>query len=1064
MIGNLRQMDIKQYLESVDRRFRSGISREHSYRGDLEVLLRSLAPEIEITNEPANVTDCGNPDFVVTRNGYPVGFIEAKDVGKDLHHRQYQEQFERYRKALDNLIITDYLTFIFIQNGENVAEITLAEVTPQGLTPTAENYEEFTNRFRDFCSFNTQTIKSPRKLAEMMAGKARLLENILEKALTSDEESDENTELQAQYTTFKNILIHDLSPQEFSDIYAQTLAYGMFAARLHDTTLNTFSRQEAAELIPRTNPFLRRLFNHVAGVDIDRRIKTTVDNLAEVFRATNVEQLLRNFGRSTLTHDPIIHFYETFLSDYDKSLRRARGVWYTPEPVVNFIVKSVDEILKNDFCIADGLADTSKTKIKVQTDKPDRRTRSGYVEVEKEIHRLQILDPATGTGTFLAEVIKFIYEGHFASMQGVWSSYVENDLIPRLNGFELLMASYSIAHLKLDMLLTELGHEPTCDKRFQIFLTNSLEEHHPDTGTIFSSWLSTEANEANNIKRDCPVMVVIGNPPYSGVSANKGQWIKDLIEEYKEGLSERKINLDDDYIKFIRYAHYLIEKNGEGVVAYITNNSFLDGITQRKMRESLLRDFDKIYILDLHGDVKKNVAFQDDNVFDIQQGVSINLFVKNGSKSRKTDEANFNYAEIYGSRDEKYKFLVENSLNSVEWQQPELNAEFKFFNLSGSNEDSSYFDGFALNEIFLNYNSGIQTKNDSLLVSHSQADVETLVEDFRKLSEDEIRIKYPIKEGAWKLRSAIEDVNSNEVYISKIQYRPFDYRYLPITSRSSGLLGRPRFKTMVHFLAGPNIGLICNRQAIGNDFSYIGISDCVTAHGTFYLGNRGQDYILPLYQYADTDPNQLSDANTPNRVPNLNGEIIGKFEDALGLSFVPERAEEGKEFNPYHVLYYIFAVLHCPQYRKKHKDVLMIDFPRVPFPSDTKSFFLLCDFGKRLSDTYLMKRRTSTTYGVYPSTGSNIVENKIVKKDLEVYDEENQLCRIWISDNQYFEQIPLNLWNFTIGGYQPAQKWLKDRYGYTLTVNEIRYYQNLLATLDDICQTMEEIAQSGLNL
>lgn len=637
-------MTLQQYIDSVAKRYASGISREHSYRADLENLLRAMVTTVEITNEPANVTDCGNPDYVITKGKIPIGYIEAKDIAKDLNSKSYKEQFGRYRNALDNLIITDYLWFQFFQNGEMVHEIRIGEIVDGKVKALPENYDKFDNLIQDFCSFVSQTIKSSKKLAELMAAKARLLQNILEQAVDSDEQTQANTSLKAQYETFKDILIHDLEPKGFADIYAQTLAYGMFAARLNDDTIDTFSRQEAAELIPKSNPFLRKLFGYVAGPDIDERIKPTVENLAEVFRHTNVEELLKNFGKSTQTNDPIIHFYETFLAEYDPKLRKARGVWYTPEPVVSFIVRAVDDILKSEFGLKQGLADTSKTKIKIEV--------QGKTQ-EQEVHRVQILDPATGTGTFLAEVVKYIYNTNFKQMQGMWSSYVDEHLIPRLNGFELLMASYAMAHLKLSMLLTETGYKNysppiagvpnevrrggpkagDSDQRLNIYLTNSLEEHHKDTGTIFSSWLSQESNEANRIKRDVPVMCVIGNPPYSVSSSNKGEWIEGLIADYKKNLNEKSYNsLSDDYVKFIRYGEHFINKNGEGILAYISNNSFLDGIVFKRMREHLMKTFEKIYILDLHGNAKKKETApdggKDENVFDIMQGVSINIFVK----------------------------------------------------------------------------------------------------------------------------------------------------------------------------------------------------------------------------------------------------------------------------------------------------------------------------------------------------------------------------------------------------------------------------------------------------
>ncbi len=713
-------MAIKDYLNIIEKRYKSGISREHSYRGDLESLIRELVKGVEITNEPANVTDCGNPDYVITKGKIPIGYIEAKDIGKDLNGKPYKEQFSRYKKALDNLIITDYIWFQFFQNGELIHEIKIGEIEKNSIKPIIDNFEKFENLIQNFCTFIGQTIKSSKKLAVMMAAKARLLEDILEKAITSDEETQENTSLKEQYDTFKLLLIHDLKPKEFSDIYAQTLAYGMFAARLNDKTLDDFSRQEAAELIPKSNPFLRKLFGYVAGPDIDERIKRTVDNLADVFRATNIEELLKNFGKSTQTNDPIIHFYETFLAEYDPKLRKSRGVWYTPEPVVNFIVRAVDDILKTEFNLPQGLADTSKTKIKL----PDRtKNRMG----EKEVHKVQILDPATGTGTFLAEVVKHIYNNNFASMQGAWSGYVEEHLIPRLNGFELLMASYSMAHLKMDMLLKDTGYEAKKDQRFNIYLTNSLEEYHPYTGTLFASWLSTEASKANYIKRDTPVMCVIGNPPYSVSSSNKGEWIQNLIADYKKNLNERKINIDDDYVKFIRYGQHYIEKNGEGVLAYISNNSFIDGITFRQMRKNLLSTFDKIYILDLHGNAKKKETTpdgcKDENVFDIMQGVSINLFVK--TRKKKTNELGKVYHyDLYGKREEKYDFLIKNNIFTTNWKKLAYNEPYCFFVPKDFDMENQYIQGFKFNDLFIKKSSGIETKCDSLFVHFNETELD----------------------------------------------------------------------------------------------------------------------------------------------------------------------------------------------------------------------------------------------------------------------------------------------------------------------------------------------------
>ncbi|MFC5284795.1 N-6 DNA methylase [Pedobacter alpinus] len=627
-------MNIQTYLETLKVRYKTGISREHTYRGDLQSLLMALLPDVLVTNEPSRVF-CGAPDYVLTRKEFAVGYIEAKDIGIDLHSKTLKEQFDRYKQGLNNLIFTDYLDFHFYKDGIFTTSIAIAKLENGTIVPISANFESFGNLIRNFAQTVTQSIKSPTKLAEMMAGKAKLMADVIEKSLNHDDETDINSALKNQMLSFKQMLIHDINNQAFADIYAQTIAYGMFAARYHDPTLPTFSRQEAATLIPKSNPFLRKLFQDIAGYDLDDRLVWMVDELVNIFLATDVADIMKNFGKSTKQEDSVVHFYETFLAAYNPALRKARGVWYTPQPVVNFIVRAVDDILKTEFDIKDGLADTSKIKIKtkhVTKATIDQRSKLKEVEQEQEVHRVQILDPATGTGTFLAEVVRHIYK-KFEGQQGIWSKYVNQHLIPRLNGFELLMASYAMAHLKMDMLLTETGYKATSDQRFRIFLTNSLEEAHPDSGTLFSSWLSDEADQANAVKRDTPVMVIMGNPPYSVSSTNKSEWIESLTADYKKNLNERNIQpLSDDYIKFIRFGQHFIDKNGSGVLAIISNNSFLDGLIHRQMRKHLMESFDKIYVLDLHGNSKKKEVApnggKDENVFDIMQGVSINIFVK----------------------------------------------------------------------------------------------------------------------------------------------------------------------------------------------------------------------------------------------------------------------------------------------------------------------------------------------------------------------------------------------------------------------------------------------------
>ena len=1058
-------MGLSQYIETINNRYSSGLASEHAYRGDLESLIRALVQQVEVINEPSNVTDCGNPDYVITRKHIPIGFIEAKDIGKDLNSKTYKEQFDRYRRALDNLIITDYLWFRFYQAGKLVHEIRIADIRDGSIIPNPECFDEFTGLIQNFCTYIGNTIKSPKKLASMMAAKARLLQVILEKAITSDEQTQDNTALQQQFKTFKDVLIHDLEPQAFADIYAQTLTYGMFAARLHDDTLHTFSRQEAAELIPKSNPFLRKLFNHVAGADIDERIKTTVDNLADVFRATDVKALLKNFGRATQTHDPIIHFYETFLAEYDPRLRKARGVWYTPEPVVNFIVRGVDEILKTEFGLKDGLADTTKTTIKLKQPTTDKRKKvdgqSGYTLVEKEVHKVQVLDPATGTGTFLAEVVKFIYNGKFKAMQGAWSSYVDEHLIPRLNGFELLMASYAMAHLKLDMLLRETGFVANKEQRLNIYLTNSLEEHHPDTGTLFSSWLSTEANEANHIKRDTPVMVVMGNPPYSVSSSNKSEWILELIKDYKKDLNERKINLDDDYIKFIRYGQHFIDKNGEGILAYISNNSFISGVTHRQMRKHLLESFDKIYILDLHGNNKQKETSpdggKDENVFDITQGVSISIFVKSSEES--ADMAEVYHLDVFGERNKKYELLSDNVISSLPWKKVECSPPYNFFMPKNFSSHDAYKIGFSIREVFVDSNTGIQTKRDALCLQPSIQKLEQVKRDFLGMDTEEIRKKYNLvaDNRDWKIPYAIDDLKNNAPFAVQVLHRPFDSKWTYYTGKSKGFIGYPRHKTMQHMLRGENLALLSGRQnkssTIDSFFISKLISEMKCAERTI------QSYHFPLYLYPEADKQQTI-GETKERKPNLDAEIVETTAQGLSLAFEDEKSGEAGKFAPIDLLDYIYAVLHSPSYRETYKEFLKIDFPRIPYPKDAKRFWRLVKLGGELRQIHLLESPAVENYITrYPADGDNIVTRKITKTSPGYEPMSDTHGKVRINDAQYFEDVPLIAWEFYIGGYQPAQKWLKDRTGRKLSFDDIVHYQKIIVALTETNRIMQEIDQ-----
>jgi predicted helicase len=1010
-------MTIQQYIDKINILFKTGNAREHSYRGDLQNLIMAILPDVLVTNEPARV-DCGAPDYVLTRKDVPIGYIEAKDIGVDLGSKTLKEQFDRYKSGLTNLIFTDYMDFHFYKEGEFVTKIAIAKIENGAIVPMAENFVQFSELIKNFALTVSQTIKSPTKLAQMMAGKAKLMADVIEKSLDFDDQAENRSPLKNQMLSFQKMLIHDIDNKSFSDIYAQTIAYGMFAARYHDPTLPTFSRMEAAELIPKSNPFLRKLFQDIAGFDLDNRLVWIVDELVNIFLASDVAQIMKNFGKSTKQEDPVVHFYETFLGEYNPALRKARGVWYTPQPVVNFIVRAVDDILKTELNLPQGLADTSKTKVKV-----DYYGKT----IEKEVHKVQILDIATGTGTFLAEVVKHIYK-KFEGQQGIWSKYVANDLIPRLNGFELLMASYAMAHLKMDMLLTETGYKPSDDQRFKIFLTNSLEEANQDSGTLFSSWLSDESNQANEIKRDTPIMVIIGNPPYSGESANKGEWIMNLMEDYKkepggkEKLKERNPKwINDDYVKFLRFGQHFIEKNGEGVLAFINPHGFLDNPTFRGMRWNLLKTYDKIYTIDLHGNSKKKETALDgsidQNVFDIMQGVSINVFVKTGKKKKDELGKVFHY-DLYGKRDFKYDFLSNNSIKTITYKELPNIAPNYFFVSKNFEEQIEYDKGFSISEIFILNNVGIVTSNDKILINENKQDLT-----------NNINIYY--------------QTEANEYLIKDISYRPFDVKKIYYDLK---LIERGREKIMKHFMSIDNIGLVTSKQCV-SDWRYVFISKFI---GEFNLtstaGRFGSGSYFPLYLNSEAN-GQKSAFETSERVPNLNMEIVNQIATGLGFTFTNEKEETPNTFAPIDLLDYIYAVLHSPTYREKYNEFLKIDFPRVPAPLDHETFWKLVKLGGELRQIHLLESPIVEKYITgYPEDGDNVVIKPTYKNG-----------HVYINDTQYFSNVTEVAWNFYIGGYQPAQKWLKDRKDRELSYEDILHYQKIIVALSETDRIMKEI-------
>ena len=1008
------------YVHSISKKFSYEETSEMGYRTDFEILLKGIFETINVKriDHDARAKGGNKPDFVVLKNTIPILYIEAKTIGVSLDKIESSEQMSRYF-GYANLVLTDYVEFRFYRNGlryEEPIKIASFDLKHRTITPLPENYDHVSKSLIDFAQSHKEPIRSGAHLAKIMGGKAQRIRDNVRQFLAN--ESEKNASILKVYDAIKKQIVHDLTPESFADMYAQTLVYGLFVARYYDETPDNFTRREARDLVPKSNPLLRHFFDHIVGADFDVRLEYIVNELCEVFSHANVPELMKQYfsddlwGNTNEGPDPVIHFYEDFLKEYDAELRKKLGAYYTPQPVVRFIVRAVDHILEEEFRLAQGLADTSK--------------------LPSGTHRVQILDPAVGTGTFISATIRIIYERLIKGGQkGRWPAYVHHDLLPRLHGFELMMAPYTIAHLKLGMAFKKTGFWKF-NNRLGIYLTNSLEESEirddlfADSG--FAGSIAEESKEASKIKNRTPIMVVIGNPPYSVSSANKGKWILELIKDYKKNLNEKKINLDDDYIKFIRFAEHFIERNKNGIVAMITNNSFIDGITHRQMRKHLLETFDDIYILDLHGSSKKKEkaldGSKDENVFDIQQGVSISIFVRKNVE-KKTFGSVY-HTELYGVREEKFKSLSESNLQNIEWKKLDYTEPYYFFVPKDFRLEKSYKKGFRIDELFLQFNSGIQTKRDGLVYNFTEKELQTIIDDFSILNTFELRNKYKIADDGrdWTIKLAKQDIQAEKGQIVRITYHPFDQRFTYYTGKSKRFMAYPRSPLMKSLLK-PNLSLITVRNSRRENENNIFISNTILDKDAVSPFDNSRFFML--YQYSD-DGLKFS---------NLKKEIVEEIEKFVG------------KVSPEDIFDYIYAVLHSPAYREKYKEFLKIDFPRVPYPKDSASFKELVKLGTELRSIHLLESpKVSRFMTTYPNAGSDKVD-KLFYKDGNVF----------INSEQYFGNVPETAWNFYIGGYQPAQKWLKDRKGRTLTNEEIEHYQKIIVALSETDRIMKEIDQ-----
>lgn len=1022
---------IQAYIADITEQFQSGHAKEHAYRPALKTLMNAF-DDVVAVNDPKR-SEHGNPDFIFlkkTNQKIIRGYAEAKDIGVSLDKTEKTNQMERY-SGYANLLLTDYLEFRFFKNGEKYKTIVLGRPEQGTLLINSLAGDELALELEEFLQLPPEQIRSGKRLAEIMGAKARRIRNNVREYL-AQESSANNRELDKMYKVMRELLVHDLTTDKFADMYAQTLVYGLFVARYGDTTPDDFNRSEAIYLIPQSNPFLRDFFDHIAGPRFDPRLAYIVDELCEIFRVSDVHLLVQKHLRLFEVEndkDPIIHFYEDFLKEYDPAERKKMGAYYTPIPVVRFMIKQVDQILKSEFGLPKGLTDTAKIDHIV--------TDTGGKKYKNQIHRVQVLDPAVGTATFLNEIINYVHKD-FVGQEGRWPMYAEAELIPRLHGFELMMAPYTIAHLKLGMTLQDSGVK-NFGKRLGVYLTNTLEEGDTKQADLFAAFgfaetISHEAAEAAKIKHERPIMVVIGNPPYSGESSNNTPYANSLISKYKvepggqQKLLERNPKwLNDDYVKFIAFAEDMIKKNGGGVVAMITNNGYLDNPTFRGMRWRLSKTFDKIYILDLHGNAKKKETAldggKDDNIFDIQQGVGIILAIKNGTKTGELAEVY--HAEIYGKRQEKYNALD----YEIDFKKIKLVAREYLFVPKDNTGKADYDKGVSLPALFPVNSVGIVTARDSLAIQYTEQEMWDTLNDFGQLPAEVARDKYHLGKDArdWSVVGAQSDIANpglDRSKIAKISYRPFDERFTYYTGVSRGFQCMARARASNQINGKLNYAIMTSRQNKAfPDWHHAFITEhlfesCLVSNKTSEIS-----YGFLLYLYHDDG----------TRDANFNQTELKKL--AAKLAGEPK---------PEDVFDYIYAILHSPQYREKYKEFLKSDFPRIPIPTQAE-FDRLIPLGRKLRELHLMKAPVDyeTTF---PEAGSNMVE-QLSYRDRKVL----------INESQYFGNVPEVAWNFYIGGYQPAQKWLKDRKGRTLSNDDLDHYQKIIKILTETDKIMKKI-------
>ncbi|WP_288685761.1 type ISP restriction/modification enzyme [uncultured Brachyspira sp.] len=1019
---------IEEYVKIVNDIKEKDSSNEHSYRTSLENMLKFFAvnlypnKSIKIIQE-SSIDDEDDkkifPDFtIVNEDEQLIGFIECKDVGFDLNkaingkgnYKQYKEQLIKYLYIHNNLIFTDYINFILLSKEDDGNIIVKDEICiyENKKDKEEENYKKLIDIFDMFFISKAKEIDKKDYFLSLLARRTKILRDFINLELLN-KDSYLSRDVKG---LFENTLFKDLSDKDFADAFSQIITFSLLFYRLSkrkNVDLNSF--KDMPDYIPIFKEFLLKIdindFNNNGIFYSIVSIMNAVNSYNE-----NIFYGELSYKENHDKEDPFIYMYEYFLKEFDEKTRNARGVFYTPIEAVRYIIKSIDELLKDKLNISEGL----------------------YGE------NVHILDFAAGTGTFMLGAIELAYNNAKSSgIGGVWEKIVSEFILKRLYGFEFLIVPYVLAHFRIHEYLKDLNYDYKSKERLQLYLTNTLDNSAGGYVAMFPN-MKAEADMAYKIKNEEPILVIMGNPPYNSKSEeiNCKKWIINLLKNYKEGLTvTEKQKLNDDYIKFLRFAHWKMEKTKQGIIGVIVNNSFIDGLSHREMRNQLIKTFDEIYIFDLHGNMNNGEkcpdGSQDFNIFNIKDvGVCIALFVKTGIKNNKNKGVYFQ--EIFGKQNYKKEYLIDKSVNTdrenKKWKKLEDDEKWYWFTEVKSNE--KYMNDFkGLNEIFEVFGSGIETKRDKLFIDF---DKEKLINRMIKIStldfDDDFKEEYrAYTGGGYNFENRIKNTKFKKNNITNYHYRPFDFRYVCYND----WLGRPSQNIMKHIISNENIGIIFTRGVITDtDFDNIFISNkIIDRNFTNY-----KTYFAPIYLYEKIDASKELNFDEACKT-NFKAPFLDFLKKYLGGSLLKS------EDYPYKILSYIYAVLYAPSYRSRYKEDLKYDYPRIPFTDDSSLFSSLSSLGSALIDLHLLKKVPAPSSS-YPVSGDDNI-------DFCKFEDN----KIKINASQYFDNVSEEVYNYSIGGYKPIEKYVKARE--TLTLNDIMHIQKVISVIEKTIELQKSI-------